>query len=174
GAITTNSERLANRIKLLRNYGSEKKYTNLIIGYNNRMDELQAAILRVRLQYLSADNAKRNDIARLYQQQLKQQPNIILPHVHPKASSVFHLFVIRTERRDALQKFLLEKNIETLVHYPIPPHLQKAYAHLGYQKGDFPISEKIADTCLSLPLYPGLSVDAITYICDSIHQFFDA
>lgn len=174
GAVTTPSEELANSIRLLRNYGSEKKYVNTVIGYNNRMDELQAAMLLVRLQHLEQDNAERNKIAASYFDQLKNVPAIILPADSAEGANVFHLFVIRTEKRDALQKYLLEKNIETIVHYPVPPHLQKAYAHLGYKKGDFPISEKIAGTCLSLPLYPGLGEEAIAYICESIHQFFDA
>ncbi len=174
GAVTTPSEELANRIRLLRNYGSEKKYINTVIGYNNRMDELQAAMLLVRLRHLEQDNTERNSIAASYFDQLKNVPAIILPADSAEGANVFHLFVIRTEKRDALQKYLLEKNIETIVHYPVPPHLQKAYAHLGYKKGDFPISEKIAGTCLSLPLYPGLGEEAIAYICESIHQFFDA
>lgn len=172
GAITTHSAPLAKKIRLLRNYGSEKKYINTVIGYNNRMDELQAAILQVRLRHLRQDNAERIKLAASYVEQLKNEAAIILPAQSAEAANVCHLFVIRTEKRDALQQFLMEKNIETIVHYPVPPHLQQAYSHLGYKRGDFPVSEKIADTCLSLPLYPGLGEDAITYICESIHAFF--
>jgi dTDP-4-amino-4,6-dideoxygalactose transaminase len=155
GAVTTNNEELANRIKRLRNYGSEVKYYNEEIGYNNRLDEIQAAFLRVKLNYLQEWTNQRKEIASWYDESLKQT-NWILPEVHPNADHVYHLYVVRIANRDAVAEELKQKGIQTMIHYPVPPHLQKAYKHLGYKKGDFPIAEEIADTCLSLPVWPGM------------------
>ncbi|GAB4450954.1 MAG: DegT/DnrJ/EryC1/StrS family aminotransferase [Bacteroidia bacterium] len=172
GAITTNDEELYVKAKTIRNYGSQKKYYNEIKGINSRLDELQAAFLSVKLKYLDEWNKERNQIAQWYFDYLKDIPQIILPFIHKDCTSNFHLFVIRTEKRDELQNFLSQNNIGTLIHYPIPPHLQEAYKELGYQKGDFPIAEKIAETCLSLPMYPGLSQTDVEYISSVIHKFF--
>jgi dTDP-4-amino-4,6-dideoxygalactose transaminase len=163
GAVTTNNEELANRIKRLRNYGSEVKYYNEEIGYNNRLDELQAAFLRVKLSYLQEWTNQRKEIASWYNESLKKT-NWILPEVHVNADHVYHLYVIRTANRDAVSGALKEKGIQTMIHYPIPPHLQKAYKHLGYKKGDFPIAEEIANTCLSLPIWPGINSSMIESI----------
>lgn len=173
GLITTNNEDLAKYIRMLRNYGSSKKYYNEIEGSNSRLDELQAAILSFKLKYLSIHNAERQIIAARYIANLKNTDGLILPKIHPKATHVFHLFVIRTDLRDELQAFLLEKGIQTLIHYPIPPHLQNAYNHLGYSKGDFPIAEKLANTSLSLPMFPGLDNQSVDYVCDCIKEFYD-
>lgn len=172
GAITTNNELLYNKAKTIRNYGSQKKYFNEIKGINSRLDELQAAFLSVKLKYLDEWNTERNQIAKWYFEYLKEIPEIILPYIHPDCTSNFHLFVIRTEKRDELQEYLNKHQIGTLIHYPIPPHLQQAYKELGYKKGAFPIAEKIAETCLSLPMYPGLSKEDIEYIATTIKQFF--
>jgi len=155
GAVTTNFEDLANRIKTLRNYGSAVKYYNDEIGYNNRLDELQAAFLRVKLNYLDEWTNQRKEVASWYNSNLVNK-NWILPQIHENAEHVYHLYVIRTNDRDNLQRELNSKGIQTMIHYPVPPHLQKAYKHLGYKEGDFPIAEEIARTCLSLPVWPGM------------------
>jgi dTDP-4-amino-4,6-dideoxygalactose transaminase len=162
GAVTTNNEELANRIKRLRNYGSEVKYYNEEVGYNNRLDELQAAFLRVKLNYLQEWTDQRKEIASWYNDILKKT-NWILPEIHIDADHVYHLYVIRTSNRDAVADTLKAKGIQTMIHYPVPPHLQKAYKHLGYKKGDFPIAEEIANTCLSLPIWPGMEKSNILF-----------
>lgn len=172
GAITTDNELLAEKIKTIRNYGSKIKYYNDIIGVNSRLDEIQASWLRVKLIHLEADNQKRKIIAEHYNNRLQATDNLILPFVSNDCSHVFHLYVIRTNKRDELQKYLKSKQIETIIHYPVPPHLQKAYSYLKFKKGNFPIAEEIASTCLSLPIYPGLSPNKIDYICESINSFF--
>jgi dTDP-4-amino-4,6-dideoxygalactose transaminase len=156
GAITTNNEELAERIKTLRNYGSAVKYYNEEIGYNNRLDELQAAFLRVKLNYLQEWTNQRKEIAQWYNEGLKLRNDLVLPHVHENADHVYHLYVVRTSDREKLQQELTEKGIQTMIHYPVPPHLQKAYKHLGYKEGNFPIAEEIARSCLSLPVWPGM------------------
>ena len=118
-----------------------------------------------------SDNLKRREVASKYKARITN-PEIILPEAIQEDGHIWHVFVIRTKRRDALQEHLKRDGIQTLIHYPIPPHLQKAYRELGYKKGDFPITEEIADTCLSLPIYPGLSDEEINYVCDSIKNFF--
>jgi dTDP-4-amino-4,6-dideoxygalactose transaminase len=174
GAITTADEAIAAKLKALRNYGSQKKYYNETIGHNMRLDELQAAFLSVKLGHLSGWTAERQQIAAWYNAALKGIGDIIRPTTAPGATHVYHLYVIRTVQRDALQHHLQQNGIGTLIHYPIPPHLQAAYQHLGYQQGDFPIAEKMADTCLSLPIFPGLTQQQVTYIASIIHSFFTA
>lgn len=172
GAVTTNDDLLANKIKVLRNYGSEKKYYNEVEGYNMRLDELQAALLSVKLKYIQNWTAQRQEIASWYNEALKELSEIKLPYCHPDATHVYHLYVIQIEQRDTLQQYLQGKGIGTLIHYPVPPHLQKAYHHLGYQKGDFPIAEKMADTVLSLPLWPGMKQNEVEYVADAIRSFY--
>jgi dTDP-4-amino-4,6-dideoxygalactose transaminase len=157
GAVTTNSEDLANRIKRLRNYGSDVKYYNEEMGYNNRLDEMQAAFLRVKLKYLQEWTNQRKEIAKWYNEFLQDRIDLVLPYVHENADHVYHLYVVRTPNRVKLQQELTGKGIQTMIHYPVPPHLQKAYKHLGYKEGDFPIAEEIANTCLSLPIWPGMT-----------------
>ena len=172
GAITTNNELLANKIKVLRNYGSRVKYENEVIGHNMRLDELQAAFLKVKLKYLMGWTRERQQIAGLYNDSLKKgKGDLILPYTDPAASHVYHLYVIRTSQRNALQKHLSENGIGTLIHYPIPPHLQDAYKNLGYKTGDFPLAEEIADTSLSLPMWPGLQKQHIYEISSLINKF---
>lgn len=171
GAITTNSEEFAQKVYTLRNYGSQKKYYNEVVGYNHRMDECQAAFLTVKLKYLEEWNRQRQQIANWYNQYLETVPDLIVPTIAKGASSVFHLYVIRHLKRDQLQTYLKENGIGTLIHYPIPPHLQVCYQKLGYQKGDFPIAEELANTCLSLPLYPGMKKQEVQYICENIKTF---
>ena len=173
GAITTDDSALYDKIKMLRNYGSQKKYHNQVIGYNNRLDECQANFLNVFLKQLPEWTRLRQEIASSYDKDLEGIPDLILPQVHKHASHVYHLYVIRTSRRDELQAHLRDLGIGTLIHYPIPPHLQECYKDLALQKGDFPIAEEIADTCLSLPVYPGLSNEQIRYITSSIISFYN-
>ncbi|HEX8546722.1 MAG TPA: DegT/DnrJ/EryC1/StrS family aminotransferase [Cytophagaceae bacterium] len=172
GAITTDNEELATKAKSLRNYGSTEKYYNEIIGHNMRLDECQAAFLSIKLRYLPQWTLQRQEIASWYNKELHSTGDLILPIIATDASHVYHLYVIRTSKRDALQEHLKKQGIGTLIHYPVPPHLQKAYSSLAYKKGDFPIAEKIADTCLSLPLWPGMSDSAIQVIVKSIKDFY--
>ncbi len=149
GAVTTNDEELALAIKALGNYGSHKKYENLYKGINSRLDEMQAAMLRVKLKYLDNEVEKRREIANYYLQNIKNE-NIILPTLRAEDNHVWHLFVIRTSKRDELQKYLLDNGVQTLIHYPIPPHKQNAYK--DWNNESYPISEQIHDEILSLPI----------------------
>lgn len=171
GAVTTNDEALAQKAAVLRNYGSQKKYYNEVIGYNMRLDELQAAILNVKLRYLNDWTLQRQQIAAMYNHYLQDIEGLILPFIKQPATHVFHLYVIRTGQRDQLQQFLTERGIGTLIHYPIPPHLQQAYKDLKYTKGSFPIAEEIADTCLSLPMWPGMTKEEVAYVCETIKDY---
>lgn len=173
GAVTTDSEMLARKIETLRNYGSQKKYFNEVLGYNNRLDELQASFLSIKLKYLNSWTQERRDIANIYNESLKGNDNLILPIVANGATHSYHLYVIRTSKRDELKTFLEENGIGTMIHYPIPPHLQEAYQSLGYKKGDFPIAEEIAETCLSLPIWPGMSFEQVEYVTFKIREFFE-
>jgi dTDP-4-amino-4,6-dideoxygalactose transaminase len=173
GAITTNSDMLYEKIKALRNYGSQQKYYNQYIGYNNRLDEIQAAFLKTKLKYLTKWNHERQAIARLYNENLRNIGDLILPEIAASATSVCHLYVIKTNYRDALQSFLSQNGIDTLIHYPVPPHLQEAYKDLGFKRGDFPIAETLSETCISLPLYIGLKEEEIMFVANTIKAFFE-
>jgi dTDP-4-amino-4,6-dideoxygalactose transaminase len=172
GAVTTNDAQLAKSAAILRNYGSEKKYYNEVIGHNMRLDECQAAFLSVKLRHLESWTKQRQSIAALYTEGLQAVGNLVLPFTHPQATHVYHLYVVRTSRRDELQQYLAGQGIGCLIHYPIPPHLQEAYQSLGFKKGDFPIAESIADTCLSLPMWPGMTTEMVNYIVAHINKFF--
>lgn len=172
GAVTTNDVELARKAAILRNYGSEKKYHNEEIGYNMRLDECQAAFLSVKLKYLQEWTTQRRQIADWYNQGLSAIDELILPRIHPQATHVFHLYVVRTNRRDDLQQFLTARGIGTLIHYPIPPHLQQAYKHLSYKKGSFPIAEELANTSLSLPMWPGMQQHDVEEVVLAIKQFY--
>lgn len=175
GAITTNNENFAKKALLLRNYGSKEKYYNDILGHNMRLDELQAKILIIKLKYLQSWTLNRIEIANWYEEELHPYlNNIILPYNNPKSKHVYHLYVIRTKKRNELQKYLATQGIGTLIHYPVPPHLQKAYIHLNKCKGDYQITEEIADTCLSLPLWPGMQKADVKKVADSIGRFFNS
>ena len=163
GCITTDSGAIARVIQALRNYGSDVKYYNIFKGMNSRLDELQAKVLSIKLKHLQKWNDKRKEIAAKLLKDLDGS-GLILPYTHGNSTSVFHLFVVRTARRDQLIERLKKNNVGSMIHYPVPPHLQVAYKELGFQKGDFPIAEEIAKTCVSLPLYPGLNVQNIEYL----------
>lgn len=173
GMITTDSAKLANLAKKLRNYGSGERGKYDVIGYNSRLDELQAALLNVKLKYLDGQNQERQIIAQNYIKHLEQCEFIQFPKIPPETTPVYHVFPIFTQHRNDLQVFLKEKGIDTLIHYPFPIHLQKAFKYLGHTKGDFPQTEQLSRTTLSLPLYPGLTDDDVFYICRSILSFFE-
>jgi dTDP-4-amino-4,6-dideoxygalactose transaminase len=157
GAVTTDDATLADRVRTLRNYGSRRKYYNEVKGYNSRLDELQAAFLRVKLKKLDEWNARRGAVARRYLAGLGGIEGLALPFVPEWAEPVWHLFIVRHARREALQQQLTDAGIGTLIHYPVPPHLSGAYADGGWARGAFPLAESLADTVLSLPMGPHLS-----------------
>jgi len=157
GAVTTDDEELAGRVRTLRNYGSKKRYDNEIIGYNSRLDELQAAFLRVKLRHLDAWNGRRSKIAEMYLHQLSKHDSLLLPEAPSWASPVWHLFVIRHPQRDALQQKLAQAGIGTLIHYPVPPHRSGAYANLRLAPGALPVAEASASAVLSLPIGPHIT-----------------
>ena len=171
GAIVTNDDTLAEQVRMLRNYGSKVKYYHEIKGVNSRLDEMQAAFLRAKLIHLDEWNKRRKIIADYYLENLVDLPDLILPFVPDWAAPVWHIFVIQTPHRESLQQFLKRKGVGTLIHYPMPPHLSKAYADLGLEKGAFPISEAIASSELSLPIGPHLSLDDAEYVVNTIREY---
>lgn len=168
GAVSTNDETLYHKLLKLRNYGQTKKYVHDSVGINSRMDEIQAAVLRVKLKHIDLWNKRRQEKAHLYNQFLQ---GIKTQKIIHDGQSNYHLFVIEHEKRDELQQFLAEKGIQTLIHYPIPIHLQKCYDYLGHQKGSFEHTEKVSDTVLSLPMYPELTDEEIQLVVKAIHEF---
>ncbi|MCL6349807.1 DegT/DnrJ/EryC1/StrS family aminotransferase [Pectobacterium polaris] len=171
GAITTNDDELADALKALRNYGSHKKYENLYQGVNSRLDELQAALLAVKLKYLDETNRRRQEIAKAYCSGIINEL-ILLPYLPEHTSEhVWHLFVIQCDNRDKLQKFLSEKGIQTLIHYPTPPHLQHAYLELGLIEGSLPITESIHKKVLSLPMGPTLSDTEVQEVITALNEY---
>lgn len=168
GAVVTNDEELARKVKEIANYGSIEKYHHNIKGTNSRLDELQASFLNVKLKYLDKTNEYRRKVAKKYLEGI-HNPNIILPKVRENNEHVWHLFVIRTETREELQKYLEEKGIHTVIHYPIAIHKQKAYKE--YNELSYPIAEEIADTCLSLPMYYKMSEEDIDFIIDVLNEY---
>ena len=170
GAVVVKDAKLAEDFRVFRNYGSEKRYYNKIVGAKSRLDEIQAGLLRVRLKHVQECEEERQKIAARYLAELKN-PKLILPEVREGATAVWHQFVIRTRERDALITYLNEREIGTIIHYPIPPHLSEAYQYLGYQKGAFPITEQYAQEVLSLPMYNGMTEEEQTYVIDAINAF---
>jgi dTDP-4-amino-4,6-dideoxygalactose transaminase len=172
GALTTDDPELARSAQMWRNYGSEQKYYNQVRGYNSRLDELQAAFLSIKLERLDTWNAERQRLAANYQDALSGIGGLTLPVLAAGAESVWHLYVVRSARRDALQAHLTARGIGSLIHYPIPPHRQEAYRDLGWNQGQFPLSEAIAETALSLPLFPGLREEEQAAVIDAVKSFF--
>lgn len=170
GAVVVKDEKLAEDFRIFRNYGSEKRYYNKIVGANSRLDELQAGLLRVRLRHVSECEEERCRIAKRYLKEV-QNPKLMLPKVREGATAVWHQFVIRTSLRDELISHLNERNIGTIIHYPIPPHLSEAYADLGYQRGAFPVTEQYADQVLSLPMYNGMTEEEQAYVIEALNRF---
>jgi dTDP-4-amino-4,6-dideoxygalactose transaminase len=171
GAITTNDDALADKLRMLRNYGSQLKYKNELKGFNSRLDELQAAFLRVKLKKLTVWNQQRKTLANVYQQGLQGVAELTLPYVPQWADPVWHLYVVRSKRRDDLQQYLQSIGIGTVIHYPIPPHLQGAYTELNLTPGSLPISEKIHSEIISLPLDPYLSIADTASVIEAVRQF---
>jgi dTDP-4-amino-4,6-dideoxygalactose transaminase len=167
GAIVTNSEFYAQTAKIYRNYGSEKKYHNEVVGLNSRMDELQAGMLRIRLLHMNETIEERKKIADIYTEGLKNT-KLELPLVKEGATSVWHQFVVKTDQRERFMNYLSANGIQTLIHYPIPPHLSKAYQYLNMQKGDLPITEDYAQKVVSLPIYTGMNEAEVNYVVEKI------
>ena len=170
GCIVTDDKELADKFRVFRNYGSEKRYHNQVVGTNSRLDEMQAGLLRVKLTHLDEFNAERCRIAQRYLDEITN-PLVQLPKLPDGADSTWHQFVIHTPYRDELMDYLREREIGTLIHYPIPPHLSEAYAYLGKKVGDFPIAEKYADEVLSLPMYNGMTQEEQTTIIEAVNAF---
>lgn len=171
GAVVTDDGNLAEKIRVLRNYGSSEKYHNDIIGFNSRLDELQAALLRVKLIKLDEWNSRRRAIAKYYQDNLKNMTGLVLPQVADHCQSVWHLFVVRHPCRDALQQHLLNAGVQAMIHYPIPPHQQQAYS--AYTSKSFPVTERIHRECLSLPIGPEMTMDEVHAVVDACNEFAD-
>lgn len=170
GAITTDDAEIADRVRTLRNYGSKKKYYNEVKGYNSRLDEMQAALLRVKLQVLDRWNQRRTVVAQRYLKEMKPAAGLVLPFVPDWAEPVWHLFVIRHPNRDALQQKLNAAGIGTLIHYPVPAHLSGAYADAGWKHGDFPLAETSANTVLSLPIGPHVSAEQASLVIEAVNS----
>lgn len=170
GAIVTNDKKIWEEVKVFRNYGSEKRYYNKVVGTNSRLDEMQAGLLRVRMSHMEEITEEKRKIAKMYTEQIKN-PQILLPKVRKGADSVWHQYVIRCKERDRLEKYLNDKEIGTIIHYPIPPHLSEAYSYLGFGKGDYPIAEQYAQEVLSMPMYNGMSPEEQAYIIEVLNGF---
>lgn len=173
GAITTNNKEIATKLKVLRNYGSEKKYYNSYLGFNSRLDPIQAAILRIKLKVLDKWNSRRKNIAFNYLK-LLENLNIKIPFVPSWADPVWHLFVVRTQKRDIFQTQLFSRGIETIIHYPVPPHKQKAFTEKGYNNQHLPISENMAKEIISLPIGPHLEDKDLKFIISSIQEIMSS
>ena len=168
GAVTTDDPELADRLRLLRNYGQRNRYYHERKGFNSRLDEMQAAILRAKLPHLEGWNEERRRKAALYDGLLR---GVALPHQADYARHVYHLYVIRSGRRNDLQRHLAHEGVGSLIHYPVPVHLQEAYRDLGLQRGDLPETERAAEEILSLPLYPELADEAIAQVAEAVNRF---
>ena len=172
GAVTTDDDTLARKVRLYREHGSEKKYYHETYGHNYRMEGIQGAVLGVKLRHLNKWTEKRRAVAKKYTAMLQGVGDIVVPQEMPYAKHVYHLYVIQTLQRDALQKFLNENGISTGLHYPLPLHLQECFKELGYKKGDFPNTETLADQCLSLPMFAELQDEQIGYVVEHMKFFF--
>lgn len=170
GAIVTNDKKIADDIRIFRNYGSEKRYYNKVVGANSRLDELQAGLLRVRLSHMMELETEKRNLCERYLKELHND-NIILPKIREGATHIWHQFVIRVSRRDEMIKFLDEHGIGTIIHYPVPPHLSEAYRYLNISKGNLPITEKYAETVLSIPLYNGMTEEEQEFVIEVINGF---
>lgn len=172
GAITTNDDVLDRKIRLLCNYGSAEKYYYETVGVNSRLDEIQAGVLSIKLTYLERWNEERIQLAGLYTSLLKEVKEILVPKSPSTCKAIYHQYVIQTQNRDALKEHLKKQGIETGIHYPVPAHLQKAYEFLNLKKGSLPITEKLSETILSLPIYTGMQKSEVEYVCDVIRKFY--
>ena len=170
GAIVTDNEEIAKEMRIYRNYGSEKRYYNKVVGTNSRLDEMQAALLRVRLSHAIELNEEKINIAKVYDERLNN-PLIELPKKREGADHIYHQYVVKCKERERFQKYLSDNDISTIIHYPIPPHLAEAYEYLGFKKGDLPITEAYADSVLSIPMYNGMLEEELEYVIDVINRF---
>lgn len=170
GAIVTNDLEIAEDVKVFRNYGSEKRYYNRVVGTNSRLDEIQAGLLRVRLSHITELELEKKKICERYLSEISND-KIVLPRVRNGATHIWHQFVIKSESRDELIKYLDKNNIGTIIHYPIPPHMSEAYKYLEVKEGSLPITENYAKTVLSIPLYNGMTEEEQTYVIDKINSF---
>jgi len=170
GAVVVKDEALAKEFKVFRNYGSEKRYYNKVVGTNSRLDEIQAGLLRVRLSHMEELTQEKIAIASRYTEGI-HNPKIKLPQVPAGSTCIYHQYVIRCEERDQLIAYLNEKEIGTIIHYPIPPHLAEAYRYLGHHEGDFPITEHLAKTVLSIPMYNGMTQEEQETVIEALNQF---
>ena len=170
GAVIVNDKSLAQDFKVFRNYGSEKRYYNKVVGTNSRLDELQAGLLRIRLKHIQELTSERVKNANRYSEKINNS-KILLPCLPVGSTGVWHQYVVRCEEREHLIKYLEDKGIGTIIHYPIPPHLAEAYQYLGYKKGDFPITEHLAETVLSIPMYDGMTYEEQDYVINAINNF---
>lgn len=168
GAVTTNDEELFNKIKAIANYGSDRKYHHIYKGVNSRLDEIQAAVLDIKLKHLDSDNNKRREISKYYRENIKNS-KIILPETYDEKSHVWHIFAVRTQNRDDFQKYLTEKGIQTIIHYPTPPHKQGAYKE--WNNLSFPITEEIHNTILSLPISPVMTDSEIEKVVEVVNEY---
>ena len=171
GAVTTNEDSLARKMRLFINHGSEKKYHHEILGGNYRMSEFQGAVLSSKLKHLDLWNQERRALATLYSEYLDKK-NFILPKVASQREPVWHIYPIRCSNRDGLAKYLDGKDIDSIIHYPIPIHLTEAYRHFGLKEGTFPVAEKVQSEILSLPLYPGLTDDEVRHVSQIVNRFY--
>jgi dTDP-4-amino-4,6-dideoxygalactose transaminase len=172
GAITTNDGALATKLRQFRDHGQVEKYKHAFSGHNYRMDGLQGAVLGAKLPHLQEWTSRRRAIASVYRKELAGIPGLTLPYESPDAFHVYHLFVVTTERRDALQSFLAGREISTAIAYPIPLHFQEAYLNLGYTPGDFPVSEQASKQCLALPMFAEMTDDQLSFVSESVRTFF--
>jgi dTDP-4-amino-4,6-dideoxygalactose transaminase len=173
GAILTNRKDLIRKLKMLREHGSEKKYYHDYVGTNSRLDALQAAVLSVKLKYLDGWTEKRRELAKIYNDMIKPHKNMILPVEEPGNKHIYNQYTLRVKKREYLQKYLESQGISSISYYPLPMHLQKAFKFLKYKKGDFLESEKAAREVLSIPIWPELGVEKITYVAEKINEFFN-
>lgn len=170
GCILTENSELADKIRMMRNYGSKIKYQNEIAGVNSRLDEMQAALLRTKLKYIDEITQERYALGKFYYENIVND-KIILPQTLKGVNHVYHQFVIRCKTRDDLQKYLAEHDIQTQIHYPVPPHLAECYKNQGFKRGSFPVTEEYADTVLSLPLYTGMTEEEQQYVVDVLNKY---
>jgi dTDP-4-amino-4,6-dideoxygalactose transaminase len=174
GAATTNNEEIARKMRMLRDHGQTKKYYHDVEGYNGRLDSLQAGILSVKLRHLTEWNHKRRQAAQRYDELLSTMDGVMRPYQPEWSRAVYHLYVVCVQDREGLRKHLADVNIETGIHYPVPLHLQKAYKNLGYNQGDFPVTEKVASEILSLPIYPQLTPAQQLKVVEHVKDFVTA
>ncbi|MCX7795647.1 MAG: DegT/DnrJ/EryC1/StrS family aminotransferase [bacterium] len=172
GMIVTNDEKIKEKVLMLRNHGSKKKYYHEELGYNSRLDEIQAAILRVKLKYLDSYIKRRQEIASLYSDLLSDVPYVKTPKIKEGRTHTFHQYVIRAEKRDELQKYLSDNGIGSTIYYPLPLHLQKVYKDLGYKLGDLPEAEKASEEVLALPMWPELKDEEVREVVEVIKSFY--